>query len=128
MKRAIGTATREQQRRQDAIRELGCVACRMDGRGAMPAEIHHLTMGGRHGAPQLGHDRVVGLCSWHHRGVPPDGYTSTRALQVFGVSFALHPNRFRAHYGRQEVLEECQQVMLDAMLDITSIRPVTAHT
>lgn len=128
MKRAIGAPTLEQQRRQDAIREVGCVACWMDGRGRMPAEVHHLTLGGRHGAPQLGHDRVVGLCTWHHRGNPPDGYTYTRALEVFGPSFGRQPNAFRLHYGRQEVLEEFQDALLVKHAEVTGIRPVSSRT
>lgn len=128
MKRAIGAPTLEQQRRQDAIREVGCVACWMDGRGRMPAEVHHLTLGGRHGAPQLGHERVLGLCPWHHRGRPPDGYTAARALEVFGPSFALEPRAFRTRYGRQEVLEQFQDALLIRHAELSSIRPVKSRT
>jgi len=128
MKRAIGSATAAQRRRHDAIAELGCVACWMDGRGRMPAEVHHLTLGGRHGAPQLGHDRVVGLCTYHHRGYPPEGYTNTRALEVFGPSFALKPNAFRDHYGRQEVLEEFQEALLAKHAALSGIRPANGRT
>jgi len=47
----------------DAICRLGCCVCIRTGRGASPAEPHHLLSGGR----RIGHRSSIPLCAIHHR-------------------------------------------------------------
>jgi len=79
--------------RDFAIRELGCIACRMDGRGYAPCEKHHLLTTGRHGnGKRRGERYTIGLCPYHHRGIgSPVDYRSP--------SLAREPRRFREVYG-----------------------------
>ena len=83
--------TKEENRFQQAVRRLGCIACRLDGHPGTPAEIHHLLSGGR----RRGEMHVLGLCAAHHRGGYRDGQFVSR-----------HPYRarFEAKFGSEEVL------------------------
>jgi hypothetical protein len=96
MKRAIGAPTKAQQRYQDSVRELGCIACRLRKNpfqcGA--TEIHHRNVGDCHGQKQLGHDEVVALGSWHHRGVTYPGMTIIAMRERYGPSYAHHKRDF----------------------------------
>ena len=72
----------------------GCIACRKDGHPDTPAEIHHITSGGR----RMGHLFSLPLCSAHHRG---DG------RMVPSVHF--HRKAFERAYGLQgDLLAELQ--------------------
>jgi hypothetical protein len=99
-------ATKAEAAYQDRARELGCVVCRhrhpKDGPRFDPwmhqggaTEIHHRNLGDLHGQKQLGQDAVVALCSYHHRGVIPHGWSPRDAREQWGPSFALHPRDFR---------------------------------
>ena len=114
-KRAIGSPSRAQQQRQDDIREIGCCACLLGGHGFRAPEIHHLNSGGRN----MGHDFTVGLCAWHHRGIPPDGMLAAQAELVLGPSFARSPRKFREQYGVELELLEAQNAMLDTYYGAT---------
>lgn len=103
--RSTGKPTAAQLARWDAIRDAGCVACAMYGTYTYP-EIHHMTVGGKHGQKRLGHDFTFGLCPYHHRGVPVAG--------VQGTSFALNPRAFRETFGEQDALLAFQDELLKA--------------
>jgi hypothetical protein len=107
-KRSIPAPTRAQQQRQDDIRELGCCACLLGGHGFVVPEIHHLNSGGRN----MGQDYTVGLCAWHHRGIPPEGMAATQAELILGPSFARTARKFRERYGAELELLEAQNAML----------------
>ena len=85
--------TSEESAYHDALRELGCIACRIDGRGGAPAEIHHQRTGA--GAGQKSpHLKAIPLCAAHHRG--------TRHPIV--PSIHLAPNKFISEYGTEAEL------------------------
>lgn len=108
--RSTGTPTRAQIMRWDEIRVLGCICCLMRSiRRA--AEIHHMTIGGKHGQKRLGHDQTFGLCAWHHRGENAFG-SSQLGVLAYGPSFAHEPRRFREVFGTQEELLEFQNELL----------------
>lgn len=110
--RSTGTPTKAQQERFEAIRSVGCVSClRLGIRSA--CEIHHLTIGGRHGQKRRGHDFTIGLCPWHHRG-DPSGVWSTEAL---GPSYAREPRRFREEFG-------CDDFLLGYQNELIGYKPV----
>ena len=56
------------QRRDFAIRDLGCTACSLMGWSAVPCEKHHLNEGDQPGRKRRGERYTVGLCKWHHTG------------------------------------------------------------
>lgn len=93
--------------RDFAIRELGCIACRMDGRGYVPCEKHHLLTSGRHGnGKRRGERHTIGLCPYHHRGVGnPADYGSP--------SLAREPRRFRELYGEDGPMLVLQNLLID---------------
>lgn len=101
MKRAIGKATKVQQRYQDAARELGCVVCRwriergLQERQCGPTHIHHRNLGDLHGQKQLGHAFVVALGAWHHDGDCLPGMTVAAMRDAYGPSFKHHAREFR---------------------------------
>ena len=109
--RSLGQPTAEQSRRWDAMRSLGCLTCWMrDGMSADEVtEIHHLTLGGKHGAPRLGHDYTVALCRWCHRGVRWWGNSAEEMETHFGPSYARTPRAFRREYGDDQHLLDTQQ-------------------
>lgn len=87
--------TKAEIRHQDAVREIGCIACLPDLWS--PAEIHHVLSGGRRKSEY----DVIGLCQQHHRGGRNDEHCVSR-----------HPWRkaFEARYGTEaELLAETQR-------------------
>ena len=107
-KRRIPPPTPRQQARQDAARELGCVACWMDLRGWVAPEIHHLTDCGF----TTSQDATVALCPWHHRGQCHDGWTAASMTHAFGPSLARGSKPFRASYGSNADLLEFQNALI----------------
>jgi hypothetical protein len=97
--RSTGTPTKAQIERFEAIHRLGCVACRMRGL-VRPTEVHHMTIGGRHGQKRRGHDETIGLCEYHHRGVFPEGEMTAR----FGPSYYHDARSFRETFGDDDTL------------------------
>lgn len=100
--RSTGTPTKAQQARFDAIKGVGCIACRMQSIPVWAVEIHHLTIGGKHGQKRRGHDFTVGLCAWHHRG--EGALPEHRMAALYGPSYAREPRLFRETFGQDDVL------------------------
>lgn len=100
-------------RRDFAIRSIGCVVAHIRGMGYVPCERHHLTTGGKHGQKRLGEARSVGLNPWSHRGVAVNGWTKAQCRALLGPSYAIQPAEFRRLYP-DAVLEAKQQQLLDA--------------
>lgn len=96
----------------DAIREAGDIVAHMRGLGFIPAEIHHMTTGGKHGQKRLGHLSTIGLNSWSHRGVPLPGWSRARCREVFGPSYALEPRLFREQVGDDATLLAYQDELI----------------
>ena len=81
------------QRHMQNVASLGCIACRRTGKGATPAEVHHILRNGK----RIDDFSVLPLCTRHHReGVNDEHYVSR------------HPwkREFEKRYGtEQELLE-----------------------
>lgn len=105
--RSTGKPTKEEVARFDAIREVGCIVCREFYRMCAGAEIHHLTVGGRHGQKRRGHEFTIGLCPYHHR-----GHCQDREPLYLGPSYALQPKRFREMFGQDDELLALQKRLL----------------
>lgn len=95
------TPTKADLERFDLMQQLGCAACSQYFRDSQ-ADVHHLLSGGR----RRGHQFTIPLCPWHHRGVPPDGFSIGVAEATFGPSLARSPRKFRSKFGSDEELLE----------------------
>lgn len=115
--------TQAQARRRDVILALGCVACRLEGRGYVATQIHHLTITGLHGGPRRGHGDTVGLCPWHHQGLRLEGLTRADMEAELGPSLALQPRAFRERYGRDEELLRAQNAMVATAIEAAEHSP-----
>lgn len=73
------------------------MCCLRYGKYTYP-EVHHLNTGGHAGQKRRGDEYTIGLCAWHHRGVPGhyDSYP--------GPSLAKQPGKFRITFGSDDQL------------------------
>lgn len=96
------TRTQSDNRRFDALSELGCLACNIEFWPGTACEVHHVLNGGRRG----GHQRTLGLCAWHHRGIVADVFRGNleRMKLAYGPSLAHEPRAFYARYGSNDEL------------------------
>lgn len=120
--RSTGNPTKAQKARFYAIQEIGCIVCRRHRRLKRAAEIHHLTVGGKHGQKRRGHDFTIGLCSWHHRGVNAFGNPSLGAT-TYGPSYALEPRKFRERFGNDDQLLRYQNELITQLEAATNECP-----
>lgn len=111
MKHSTGTPTKAEAARFAKLKELGCIACRLDALEADGAEpqIHHFLSGNK----RIGHGATVPLCYWHHNGLPYDDIPSAWLLANVGPSFHKHTRQFRARYGSDAELLETVNRMIE---------------
>lgn len=114
--KSTGKPTLAQARRFERIKEIGCVVAQHLGLGYIPCDIHHLTVGGKHGQRRLGHDFTVGLNPWSHQGVPFSNYTTAECKRMFGPSYAREPRAFRELYPDETLL-----AWQDELLGVTEL-------
>lgn len=111
--RSTGTPTKAEAERFDRIKEVGCIAAHTLGLGWVYAEIHHLTVGGKHGQKRRGHEFTIGLNPWSHRGVPFGGLSAAECYEMYGPSYALEARKFRALFGNDDRLLDYQNRLLE---------------
>lgn len=99
----IRTGQSRDQRRYDALRNLGCIACHLDGYLGVPPDMHHLVDKGyrKHSG---GNQATLPLCPWHHRGEPPTDFTVAYMHSTRGPSMHWHGKEFTHRYGSQRAL------------------------
>ena len=96
---------KDEIRRYRALKELGCIACRINGvtRVAIP-EIHHLVEGNK----RLGNAYTIPLCTWHHR-----GEASSQWEKLKGPSLARSKREFIEESGTErELLESVNKILM----------------
>lgn len=93
---------RAREHRFRRLKELGCIACWMDGLPGIGADIHHLNLGGKAGQKRRGDRETIPLCPWHHRGVRLDEMTKIKMTIQYGPSLALESRLFRNVYGADD--------------------------
>ena len=98
-----------EQARLSDFRDIGCVACRIEGRFS-EADVHHLLSGGR----RRGHRFTVPLCPWHHRGSTFGVWSIKDMAETLGPSLARTPRKFRERYGDDRVLLAYTDALLSA--------------
>lgn len=93
--------TKAEKAWMDAITQLGCLICLLQGRGFVPCAVHHmLDEGGR----RIGHLYSIPLCDpGHHKNAPKSSGEISR-----------HPNkaRFEERYGTEQYLWEKTREMI----------------
>lgn len=110
MKTSTGKATKAEQRRFDAMLEIGCLCCLLNGHPETPGEIHHLTSAGR----RRGHLESLCLCPGHHRGVFDRPYKEWK--EIHGPSFAKEPRQFAEVFADDDTLLEIQDSLVNGYI------------
>ena len=90
-------------KRFQTMQGLICVSCaQLDIPPAYPegCDVSHLKSGNL----RIGHDHSLLECPWHHRGVPPFGYTQLGARKRWGPSRAKSTRSYRATFGDDQHL------------------------
>lgn len=90
-------------KRYDALREIGCMACRQVLRLHVLPEVHHLVDKGyrKHSG---GNQATIPLCAWHHRGEPLMGFTCGDMRLMRGPSMFHESKEFSRQFGSQRQL------------------------
>jgi len=92
-------ATKIEREYMDAVAKMGCIVCRNNGDGWVPAAIHHIRAAA--GAGQRSpHGLVIPLCGDHHQHGGP------------GVAIHASRQRFEMLYGSE--MELLNQTVLEA--------------
>jgi len=93
--------------RSRLVKLLPCIACEIERVSQLqPTEAHHLNIGGKAGQKRMGDIYQIPLCTWHHRGDPPQGVTAGEMAYSHGPSMARDSKMFRFTYGLDERLWE----------------------
>lgn len=125
--RSTGKKALPQQARLAAIKGIGCIVAYSlgirFGEEPVPAEEHHLTVGGKHGQKRRGHDFTIGLNPWFQRGEPFGGMSAVRCEELFGPSYARQPRKFRQEVGSDDYLFDLQNTLIEEHLEKTAWRP-----
>jgi hypothetical protein len=102
--------TKAHAERFEAIKSLGCLACRKLNLPMFcgPIEAHHLLSGGR----RRGHDQCIPLGKWHHQGIPWRTLTTKQMAEAFGPSLRLQSKLFHETFGSDdELLAEAERLI-----------------
>lgn len=115
--RSTGTPTKAEAERIVKVKEGPCLACLIWHRhGNAPngwsplygCDYHHLKSGNL----RIGHMAGIGLCPWHHRGMPDFGFTVPQMRQLAGPSLMDGGKVFARTYGTDAELLELQKQLL----------------
>lgn len=108
--RSIKAATKAEKKRFERIVEAGCVACSVNGlRTNQHAEVHHLLDGG----VRRGHAFTVGLCFFHHRGIPIGTRSVAEMTDAYGPSLYHNARAFHERFGSDEELLAIQNQLIE---------------
>lgn len=98
-------------RRFGRIREIGCLCCRRRGWFSLP-DVHHQNLGEHAGQLRLGDDHTIGICPWHHRGMPLAPFNEAQCRRILGPSLQAEPVEFREVFGSDEYLLTWQNELI----------------
>jgi hypothetical protein len=93
------THSKSDDARFDALSEIGCLACNVNGWPCVPCQANHLLQGYRF---EDEHRHTVGLCGYHHQGYPlPICCTGSKAEaeRTHGPNLRDASKAFHARYG-----------------------------
>lgn len=109
--------TKKDQARFDALKEIGCIPCALEG-VFRAATIQHVTDAGR----RCGHQHSYGSCDWHHLGVVPKDCEGrvAKATMVLGPSLHHDKAAFERQYGEEPQLVQIADALVRAVQKATS--------
>lgn len=99
-------------RRCQRIYQIGCLACRKKGWFSQ-CQVHHLNLGQHAGQKRLGDKSTIGLCPWHHDGIPLGTLTRAECRKKVGPSMKHEPVKFRKVFGSDASLLEWQDELIE---------------
>lgn len=117
--RSTGKPTKAESARIMAAKEGPCIACEVWFRlGNAPhgwspifgCDYHHM----KSGNIRRGHEYGVGLCAWHHRGMPDFDFTVPQMRSLAGPSLMDGSRLFHETYGSDDELIALQNQLLEA--------------
>lgn len=91
------------ERRFMRLQDIGCICCSIEGYEGVPVDADHLVDKGSR-KKSGGDAATLPLCPWHHRGVPPSGFSEDTARGYAGPSKRLHRKKFIEKYGTDREL------------------------
>jgi hypothetical protein len=109
-------ATAAQRRRMENLSRTGCRACNTPTKYAasgMPLQVHHLKDYSQR-RPE-GHDATICLCSWHHQGHAPFGWTMKECREAFGPTLIDGSRPFKDEFGTDDELLAIQNDLLSKL-------------
>ena len=103
--------TKVDDKRFEALQEIGCIACAIDGTGGVPCDIDHLLNGYRF---EDEHRHTLGLDPWHHRGIVPEHCCGSvgEATKCHGPSRRHNSKAFHERYGSDAELMQIQDALI----------------
>jgi hypothetical protein len=70
------------------------------------------------GQKRRGDEWTIGLCPYHHRGIPPEPLSVREAEKILGPSRVYSPRTFREKYGTDdELLEYTNKLIREAIAE-----------
>lgn len=97
----MANKTKAEKKHLDAVAQVGCIVCKMNGYDDTPAEIHHIRDGVGIGQRSSNYD-CIPLCPIHHR---TGGHGE--------IGFHQAPRSFESRYGTEQELLEMVNELLD---------------
>ena len=88
--------TKDERQFQQAVREVGCIICKLFLRENSIAEIHHMLKNGR----RRGEKYVLPMCTTHHRGGLNGKVSQANPMGIMSRDHSQR--RFEKHYGMTE--------------------------
>jgi len=106
------------ERRFDAITEIGCIPCMIEGIAGTPAEVNHATVCGRRvSSPHRSeHQNTYGACAYHHRAVHNGKLSLAELSRRCGPSLALNRRDYHDRYGSELELVQLQDALIRTWL------------
>jgi len=112
--RSTGKPTQREAERIVACKEGRCIACVVWSQKkpwVIPVygcDYHHL----KSGNIRRGHRYGIGLCAWHHRGIPHAGMLPKHCAIVHGPSLMDGSRKFHETYGSDDELLAMQDELI----------------
>ena len=112
---STGKPTKREEARIVACKDGYCIACYVWGERHEHmvcwhggCDYHHL----KSGNIRRGHRFGIGLCPWHHRRVPLEGYDHKQTTEFIGPSLMDGSRLFHETYGSDDVLLKMQDELI----------------
>lgn len=92
------------ERRFRMIYDMGCAVCFIEGWPHEPCQIQHLVDEGNRELSG-GDAATIGLCPWHHMGLPANGASLKQMYVMRGPSLRLSSKEFNERWPQRRLLQ-----------------------